>query len=132
MKSSTIIRKLLAALTLIFSTALLQSQDASQTAPSPKGTAAAAHATLEGCLTGSDGNYILTDKHGRTYQLQTDTSNLAAHVGHEVLVLTSTPAAIATTSAIGAEETAVQQPTLTVTEVKHVSGSCQTAAGTHE
>src|SRR5689334_17788268 len=36
---------------------------------------------VEGCLSGSDGKYTLTDKQGTTYQLTGDTSKLAEHVG---------------------------------------------------
>src|SRR5579859_5624676 len=41
---------------------------------------------IEGCLSGSNGNYTLTDKNGTAYQLSGDTSKLADHVGHEVKI----------------------------------------------
>ena len=40
----------------------------------------------EGCLSGSDGNYTLTDKNGNSFQLTGDTAKLSEHVGHEVKV----------------------------------------------
>ena len=54
----------------------------SQTAPSTAG----AQTTIQGCLSGSNGNYTLTDKKGKTYQLTGDASKLNEHVGHEIRV----------------------------------------------
>jgi hypothetical protein len=125
-------RILLLALTLVFPAAWLQSQDAPHTGSSQTQTPASGQTALEGCLQGSDGNYTLTDKHGRTYQLLGATSKLAAHVGHEVLATTTTPASIAISSAVGAEATAAQQPILDITQVKHISATCQTAASKRE
>lgn len=107
------------ALTLLFPAALLQSQDTSQT-----GSASSSQGTVEGCLEGSDGNYTLTDKFGRTYQLGGETSTPAAYVGREVQITTSTPTSIAITSNAGAEEAGMQQPTLAVDHVKYLSGTC--------
>ncbi len=42
--------------------------------------------TLQGCLSGSNGNFILTDNSGNTYQLTGDTDDLGKHVGQEVKV----------------------------------------------
>jgi hypothetical protein len=42
--------------------------------------------TLEGCLSGSAGNFTLTDQSGKTYQLAGDTSKLSDHVGHQVRI----------------------------------------------
>lgn len=42
--------------------------------------------TIQGCLSGSNGNYTLTDKSGKIYHLAGDTSQLIKHVGHEVEV----------------------------------------------
>lgn len=115
---------LLVALALLFATAWLQAQDASQSGASDS-AAASAQTTLQGCLQGADGSYMLTDKFGRTYQLGGDTSRPAAYVGREVQVTTSTPAAIAIASSAGAAESGAEQPILTVVHVKSVSGTCQ-------
>src|SRR5215472_9413368 len=40
--------------------------------------------SIEGCLSGSSGNYTLTDTAGKTWQLAGDTSKLTEHVGHQV------------------------------------------------
>ena len=42
--------------------------------------------TVEGCLSGSNGNFTLSDKNGTSYQLTGDTAKLSEHLGHEVKV----------------------------------------------
>lgn len=74
---------------------------------------------VEGCLSGSDGKYTLTDKQGTTYQLTGDTSKLAEHVGHEVKINGSAGAGSATSASAGASQT------LEVKSIKHVSKTCQ-------
>jgi hypothetical protein len=121
-------RILALAIALVLPAAWLQAQGASQAESRPAGIAASGQKTVQGCLQGSDGSYMLTDKSGRTYQLR-DNAKLTAHVGHEVRITTTTPNAIATGSSLGAEATATQQPILTVEQVEHVSGTCRAAAG---
>jgi hypothetical protein len=113
---------LLLALTLLFSAAWLRSQDTAQT-----GSTGSAQRTVQGCLQGSDGNYTITEKSGRTYQLQGDASKFTAHIGHEVQIMGTTSGASATTSSMGAEATGTEQPILTVEHVKDVSGACHAA-----
>ncbi|HZQ95322.1 MAG TPA: DUF5818 domain-containing protein [Candidatus Sulfotelmatobacter sp.] len=96
-------------------------------------TSAGGDTTVSGCLSGSNGSYTLTDKHGMSYQLTGDTAKLAEHVGHEVKV-TGTASASGSSSAAGGAAssttgTAGAQQTLQVTSVKHVSKSCQAGAG---
>jgi hypothetical protein len=80
-------------------------QDATQASPSAgsasaqtsgQSNSAAGEKTVTGCLSGSNGNFTLTDKHGRSYQLTGDTAKLAEHVGHEVKV-TGSPSSSAAT-----------------------------------
>src|SRR3984893_1517858 len=61
----------------------------SQTTPSDTGT----ETTVQGCLSGSAGNYTLTDKNGNSFQLTGDTAKLSEHVGHEVKVTGSASSA---------------------------------------
>ena len=42
--------------------------------------------TIEGCLSGSAGNWTLTDSSGKTWQLQGDDSKLSKEVGHQVKI----------------------------------------------
>src|SRR5712672_2776143 len=43
--------------------------------------------SIEGCLSGSAGNWTLTDQSGKTWQLAGDTSKLSEHVGHQVRIV---------------------------------------------
>ena len=79
---------------------------------------------VEGCLSGSAGNFTITDASGTTYQLAGDTSKLSDHVGHEVKVWGESGGSSA--SASGATSSASSQPTLNVTKVKMISSSCST------
>jgi hypothetical protein len=65
------------------------SYGSSQTSSNAPGT------SIEGCLSGSGGNYTLTDSSGKTYQLQGDTSKLSAEVGHQVRIRGSASGAAA-------------------------------------
>ena len=109
-------KMLLFALAMLAPVAFAQPQDESS---------AMSQRTLQGCVQGSDGNYTLTDKYGRIYQLGNETSKPAAYVGREVQIVTSIPASVAITSTAGAEESAAQAPTLMVEEMKQVAGTCQ-------
>jgi hypothetical protein len=111
-------------------------QGQSSTATSDTG----AHKTVKGCLSGSDGNYTLTDKSGNTYQLKGDTSQLSNHVGHEIQVKGSLSAGSSSTpsgttgnpsaqTAAGASTTPSAQQTLDVSSLKHISETCS-ATGT--
>ena len=116
-------KPLLLALALLLPATWLQAQDSSQV-----GTAGSVHRTVQGCLQGSDGNYTITEKSGRTYSLLGDLSKLTAHIGHEVQITgTSGPGAIG--SGIGSDATGIDQPILTVGQVKDISGACQTSGG---
>ena len=46
-------------------------------------------ATIQGCLAGSNDSFTLTDKAGKTYQLEGDSAKLGPHVGHEIQVIGS-------------------------------------------
>ena len=98
----------------------------------PSSASAAGETTVEGCLSGSNGSYTISDKNGTTYQLTGDTAKLSEHVGHQVKITGSTSAASA--SASGASGSAASTPgqgasasqqTLQVSSVKHVSKTCQ-------
>jgi len=81
--------------------------------------------TVEGCLSGSNGNYTITDKNGTSYQLTGDNAKLSEHVGHEVKVTGTT--ASAGTGASGSTESSAggAGQTLQVSSVKHISKTCK-------
>jgi ABC-type oligopeptide transport system substrate-binding subunit len=95
--------------------------------------------SIEGCLSGSAGNWTLTDQSGKTYQLSGDTSKLSDHVGHQIRVMGtdnssaasssgSSPSSSSASSATGAGSSSGSQPTFTVQKVKMISSSCPTGS----
>src|SRR5882762_5494951 len=42
--------------------------------------------SVQGCLSGADGNYTLMVKNGTSFKLAGDTAKLAEHIGHEIKV----------------------------------------------
>jgi hypothetical protein len=85
-------------------------------------------------LSGSSGNYTLSDKNGSTYQLTGDTAKLSEHVGHQVKVTGtssagSAPANTGGTAAGTTGSASGNSQTLEVTSVKHISKTCQNAGG---
>ncbi len=62
------------------------SQAGSSPSSSDQATASAGSNTVQGCLTGTSGNYMLTDASGVMYQLTGDESQLSANVNKEVEV----------------------------------------------
>lgn len=101
--------------------------------------------SIEGCLSGSAGNFTLTDQSGKTYQLAGDTSKLSDHVGHQVRLMgtdnsssasgssasgSSSPSSSSPSSgagATGAGSSSGTQSTFTVNKVKMISSTCSTS-----
>jgi hypothetical protein len=131
-------------LLLVATWAMAQYGSSSAQTPSSGSTSAAfdsaSSKTVKGCLSGSDGNYMLTDKSGTAYQLKGDTSQLSNHVGHEIQVKgtvsagaaaaptgttgnpsASTAAGASTTPGAGSSQA---QQTLEVSSFKHLSDTC--------
>jgi len=102
-------------------------QDSTGAPSSRAGQSASGQTTIEGCLSGSNGNFTLTDKNGTSYQLAGDTAKLSEHVGHEVKV-TGTPGSGAA-GGDNASAGAGSAQTLQVSSVKHVSKTCKSGGG---
>ncbi|HUB02565.1 MAG TPA: hypothetical protein VL983_07760 [Terriglobales bacterium] len=116
---------------ILLSTCWVAAQQSSTQTSSPMSgqtgsTASGGETTVQGCLSGSNGNYMLTDKNGMSYQLTGDTAKLSQHVGHEIKVTGTTGAGTAT-GEMGRGSKASQ--TLTVTSMKHISKTCQNPGG---
>lgn len=106
-------------------------QTSSQTTP----TTAGSQTTVQGCLSGSDGSYTVTDKGGASFQLTGDTSKLSQHVGHEIKV-TGTVNSMSTPSSDGSASSAASasgssQQTLAVSSFKHVAKTCASGGTSH-
>ena len=116
-----------------------QSSPSSSTSPSSQSQSSQAspsdssgsNQTVQGCLSQSGSNFVLKADSGTTYQLSGDTSQLGAHVGHEVQITGSTaqpqPSAAAGSagSSSGASSSSSDnQQTLTVSGLKHISNTC--------
>ena len=84
--------------------------------------------TVQGCLQGSGGSYTLTADSGTIYQLTGNTSELSAHVGHEVEITGKSSGSIATGSASESAAGVSQQATLDVKSMKHIAKTCKNAA----
>jgi len=86
--------------------------------------------TVEGCLSESNGTYMLNAKNGMMYHLSGDTSKLSEHVGHEVKITgamnssSSSGSGMSNGSAMSGES-----HTIDVTSVKHISKTCQSTGG---
>lgn len=73
--------------TMFLSLAWTFAQDSSQGAsPSSPQNSNASETTIEGCLSGSAGDYSLIDNSGKSYKLQGNTSQLSDQVGHQVRI----------------------------------------------
>jgi len=95
-------------------------------------SAAGGQMTVEGCLSGSSGNFTLTDKNGMSYQLTGDTAKLSEHVGHEVKITgTSNSGASGGSDTASASTGAGAASTLQVSSVKHVSKTCKSGGMAH-
>jgi hypothetical protein len=92
-----------------------------QTAASQNGT----EHSVEGCLSSSSGNYMLTSDKGKTFMLSGDTSKLEEHVGHEVIITGTRKAAGNTAS--GESTGTMSEPTIDVVSLKHISKTCKNA-----
>jgi hypothetical protein len=81
--------------------------------------------TIEGCLDGAIGNYILTDRAGATYRLSGNAEQLKAHVGETIRVTGVVTPVVHVPGAMS--EGTETQPTLSVISFKRVSGVCNDA-----
>ena len=96
---------------LLLSAVWLFAQDAAQAGSSTsQANSNASEMTIEGCLSGSAGNFTLTDNAGKSYQLQGKTAKLTDLVGHQVRMKgTQTATASATTPSGGTASASTDQ-----------------------
>jgi hypothetical protein len=90
-------------------------------------TSSGSQTTVEGCLSGADGKYTLTDSQGKAYNLTGDTSKLAEHVGHTVKITGMPSSGSDASASTGMSDSGGMA--LQVSSVKHVSKTCKNAGG---
>jgi hypothetical protein len=81
---------------------------------------------IRGCLSGSAGNYTITDQNGMQYEISGPDNQLQASVGHEVEVMTRQDQASAT-SAEGDRTTSTTTNSVQVSNVRDVASTCTAA-----
>jgi hypothetical protein len=82
---------------------------------------------LRGCLSGSSGNYTLTDRNGMQYEVNGDDATLRASVGREVEIrLVQSETADASNQGSTTTQTT---HTIQASQVTAVSSSCDSGAG---
>jgi hypothetical protein len=119
-------KQLLSIALLLFSSAWLLAQNSANSPEDASGKGTGSAVSIQGCLSGSDGNYTLTDHQGTAYQLTGDTSKLSAHVGHEVKITGMTGSSSANADN-GMANGGAQ--TLQVSTMKHISKTCEKGSG---
>src|SRR5437016_1480549 len=62
------------------------SSNQDQSATSQSSTNTSNSNSVQGCLSGSDGNFTLTDQSGNAWRLSGDSAKLSPHVGHTIAV----------------------------------------------
>lgn len=142
LRSEESMKKMLVLLSLgVLGASLALAQETSPTGQSatPTTDPPASASTVQGCLSGSDGSYMLTqDGTGTTYKLVGDEPQLIKHVGHEVAItgeLTGSSGSAgsapdqgqAGSSSGTASGTAIQ-----VSAVKMISRKCSSGGGTSQ
>lgn len=118
-------------LSAVWAVAQYGSQDTSNQGSSQSSatSSASGNMTVQGCLSGSDGNYTLTDKTGTAFNLTGNTSRLQAHVGHTISVtgMASSGSASGQTGSMSSPSDSSHQ-NLMVSSFKHVSPTCNMAS----
>ena len=120
-------RQLLVLFVLLLGISWAAAQNSAPSTQKGSTTAGAGSHTVEGCLSGSEGKYTLTDTHGKTYELTGDTSKLAEHVGHEVKITGTESSGSASASSAGSQAAM----TLDVSSFKHISKTCKSGGMAH-
>ncbi len=127
-------RLLLLAGLVLLGTSLAMAQSMPQQQSDQTGSASAASGTIKGCLSGSNGSYMLTqDETGASFRLVGKDDKLKSHVGHEVMVtgqVMSASSAGTTAEAQGDTAAAASSSgaggnAMQVSDVKMVSKHCE-------
>lgn len=118
----------------LLATTLVVAQDApsasgSSSAQSQTKTHETSSSVIRGCLSGSNGNYTITDQNGMQYAINGPDNQLAARVGHEVEVSTH-PDTSSEAASQGDQTTAHSSNSVQVSDIRDVSSRCHMGAST--
>ncbi len=94
----------------------------------PRSAAASSNSqstVIRGCLTGSPGNFTLTDQNGMQYKLMGSDNLLQSKVGHEIEITGTENQAGETNGSEAQESTAPVQNGVQVSDVRDVSATCR-------
>jgi hypothetical protein len=120
---------------------LTWAQDSTSQMSTSSSNSPASGGKVQGCLSGSDGNYMLTqDGTGTMFKLVGGSDMLKKHVGHEVAITgqTASPSASPSDSSQGQgsaptsdadANSAASSNTIQVSDVKMISKSCSSGSG---
>jgi hypothetical protein len=84
---------------------------------------------IRGCLSGSAGNYTITDQNGMQYSIAGPDNELQARVGHEIEVTTRQEQSSQSTSQ-GDQTTSGSSSSVQVSNVRDVSSTCKVGSST--
>jgi hypothetical protein len=109
-------------------TTLAVAQDTPSADPSPSSQSSKTYQTssnvIRGCLSGSPGNYTVTDQNGMQYTVAGPDNQLAARVGHEVEITTRQDQSSESTSE-GDQATAHSSNSVQVSDVRDIASTCK-------
>ncbi len=112
-------RTLMFALLLVFSASWLLARPANAAEKKPSGV------KISGCLSSSNGSYILTEKDGTEHTLSGYANKLGKQVGREVEITGKPSFRMADTTPVGAASSAIEVPVFEVKTVTRVADTCQ-------
>jgi hypothetical protein len=95
-----------------------------QDPPSKSQSSSAQNSVIRGCLSGSTGNFTLTDQNGMQYKLMGNDGALQSKVGHEIEI-SGAESQSAASNGDDQESVAHSPNAFQVAEVRDISGSCQ-------
>jgi len=114
-------------------TTLAVAQDAPSADASPNSQSSKTYQTssnvIRGCLSGSAGNYTVTDQNGMQYSIAGPDNQLAARVGHEIEITTRQDQSSESNSQ-GDQATAKSTNSVQVSDVRDISSTCKTVGST--
>ncbi len=111
----------------------LPSNSREGTEPTPNSQTSKTYKTssnvIRGCLSGSSGNYTVTDQNGMQYNIAGPDNQLAARVGHEIEITTRQDQSSESASQ-GDQANAKSTNTVQVSDVRDVASTCKTGGST--